>query len=532
MLVLEPVAEAGLRLLADAGLEIVLMSELKETARRDALARASGVIVRSGSRIDRGFLDQAPKLRAIGRAGVGLDNVDTEEATARGIAVLNTPGGNAIAAAEHTMALLLALARHVAPAHLSLAKGEWDRQRFVGLELAGRTLGVVGLGKVGILVAKRAAAFEMTVLGHDPYLSSERARAVGVEKVELDELFMRSDVVTLHLPLTEKTGCLVDERRLRQMRPGGLLLNCARGGLVDETALLRALESGRLAGAGLDVFTQEPPLDSPLVGHAKVVHTPHLGASTKEAAENVSVQIARGMVDVLVHEDFAPAVNLPFASFGLAEIRPWLDLARRTGRLQGHLLEGPPERVEILVAEAGAQTPDAPLAAAFLSGLIEQICGREVNAINALRKAAELGIALSSGHTSTEHGFTRLLKTRVDHAGQSHRVDATLLADEEPRIVKLDGYWLDLDPAGDWLLLENEDVPGVVGNVGTLLGQRGINIGELRLGRAHGESTSRAISVWQVDGPVSDDVVGQLEDVPRIYGVRQLRLGPSRRRNR
>jgi D-3-phosphoglycerate dehydrogenase len=298
------------------------------------------------------------------------------------------------------------------------------------------------------------------------------------------------------------------------MKPEAMIVNCARGGLVDEEALAAALRDGKLAGAGVDVFGSEPPKDSPLLGLQNVVHTPHLGASTREAKQNVSQAIAQGLIQLLVHDDYSAAVNLPFEGAGLAELAPWLDLARRMGRLQGNLLTAAPTHCEAILAVEGDSTEPAALAAAFLSGLLEVVCGGAVNAINAQQKADELGISTSSGRAPAAEGFPRLLTSRVESADGRHEVSGAFLGPASPRIVRVDDYWLDLEPAGDWLLLENEDVPGVVGKVGTLLGASGINIGELRLGRASGAEDHRAISVWQVDEPVGADVVANSRRFP------------------
>lgn len=526
VVVLEPIAGVGLEMLTDAGLDLVDATRLDPEAREAAVAEAAAVIIRSGSTIDATFLDRAPRLRAVARAGVGLDNVDLAEATRRGVAVINTPGGNAVAAAEHTLAVLLSLARHVPRAHGRLVDGGWDRHEFVGVELSGRVLGLVGVGRVGGLVAERARAFDMEVLAYDPYLGDERAKALGVARMEsLDDLLARADVVSLHLPLTAETANLFDAARLAGMKKGALLVNCARGGLIDEAALAASLRDGHLRGAALDVFSQEPPRDSPLVGLDTVVHTPHLGASTLEAKENVGKAVARGLVALLVDGDYSFAVNLPHGGPHLRALAPWLDLARRLGRFQGGLLDGAPRRVEVEVAADDIPEPD-PLAQAFLAGLLEVVCGTEVNAVNARLKADELGIAISQTRGPAAEGFPRRIGTRVDTDGTAHHVEGSLLAPGAPRIVRVDGRWMDVEPIGDLLVLWNRDQPGVIGKVGTLLGQEGINIGELRLGREAGSDL--AISVWQVDQPVGPDLVGRLKETGEIQEVRQARLGDAR----
>lgn len=524
VVILEPVSQAGIERMERAGLSVARTAGLDGARSQGLLARAEAVVIRSGTRIDAAVMDEAPRLRVIGRAGVGVDNVDLEAATVRGIAVVNTPGGNSIAAAEHTLALLLALARHVPAAHAALAQGSWERHRYLGVEIAGKVLGLVGMGRVGALVAARARAFGMEVRVQDPYLSDDRARKLGVRKVDLATLLGESDVVSLHLPLTGETRNLIDEGALHQMKPGAFLINCARGGLVDEEALARALRDEHIAGAALDVFGQEPPGDSPLLGLANVVHTPHLGASTREAKDNVSLTLAEALVALLRDGDYSTAVNLPFGGADLRALRPLLDLAQRLGRFQGGLLDGAPERVELDVAAEDAVEP-APLAQAFLCGLLATVVGGEVNAVNAQLKADQLGIVVSQGRRPSEAGFPRLLCTRVIRGKRVREVDGGMLAPATPRIVRVDGHWMDVEPAGDLLVMWNEDVPGVIGKVATLLGRKRINIGEMRLGRRAG--SSRAVSVWQVDGTVDASTRAALAGIEEIEDVRQVHLGTA-----
>ncbi len=527
ILVLEPVAEAGIRLMRDAGLDVVDVSKATDDERQSQLADATAVIIRSGSQVDEEFMAKAPHLEAVARAGVGLDNIDLVAATRRGVAVMNTPGGNATAAAEHTMALMLSVARHVAPAHGSLAEGKWDRHRFLGVELAGRRLGLIGVGRVGSLVASRAQAFGMEVWVTDPFLSDDKAASMGVTRVELDRLVAECDVLSLHLPLTEETKQLINAESIARMKPGTILVNCARGGLIDEDAVAAALESGQLGGVAVDVFPQEPPKSSPLLGHPRVSHTPHLGASTQEAKENVSLTLARALVALFRDGDFSSVVNLPFGGADLRKMAPLLDLAQRLGRFQGGLLLGAPQRVELELATDDSEDP-APLASAFLTGLLEVVCGPEVNAVNAQLKAEEMGITLSHGRRPGEPDFPRLLSTRVSDGTHMHGVDGGLLAPHTPRIVRVDGQWMDVEPVGDLMVLWNQDRPGVLGKVATLLGSRNINVGELRMGRD--PQASQAISVWQVDQPIELEVKLALKEIAEVEDVRQVRLGAKRSR--
>lgn len=522
VLVLEPVAAAGLDLLTGAGLTVVRGDLLDPPARAAALRRADAVLVRSGTRVDQALLDAAPCLRAIARAGVGLDNVDVEAATRRGIAVMNTPGGNANAAAELTFAVLLSLVRRVAIAHASLARGEWKRHEFVGTELAGKTLGIVGLGRIGTLVAARARAFQMQVVSHDPFLSTERARAMGVDMVPLDELLACADVVSLHVPLTEGTRNLVSEQRLATMKRSAVLVNCARGGLVDEQALAVALREGRLAGAAVDVFAHEPPTDSPLLGLPNVVHTPHLGASTREATENVAVTVAEALLSYLRDGDLSAAVNLPYAGSQLRALAPWLDLAQRLGRFQAGLLDGAPTRVEIDVA-SDEPMETAPLASAFLCGLLREACGEEVNVVNARLKATDRGITVTEGRGPAVEGYARRLRASLHEPGRSHVVEGTVSSPGAPRLLRVDGYAMDVQAAGTYLVMTNDDVPGVMGSVGTLLGRHRINIGELRLGRS--ARPHKAMSLWQLDQPAPAEVLAELRALEAVAECRQVRLG-------
>lgn len=529
ILVLEPVADAGPQRLRDAGCEVVVCDGLDEAIEKDLLAGAAALVVRSGTRVDRSVLERAPSLVAVGRAGVGLDNVDLEAATERGVAVLNTPGGNALAAGELTLALLLGLSRRVVEAHQSLVAGRWERHLFVGRELAGKTLGLVGLGRVGTVVARRALAFDMTVRVFDPYLTDERARALGVRRWPLEKVLAESDVVSLHAPLTPETEGLLDAARLRQMKKGALLVNCARGGLVDEAALAEVLREGHLGGAAVDVFRHEPPEDSPLLGAPGLVHTPHLGASTVEAKENVSLALADGLLAILRDGDYSPAVNLPFAAGDLRPLRELLDLAQRLGRFQGGLAEDAPRRLEVEIAAEEGFDP-TPVGQAVLTGFLQSLGTEEVNAINAARRADAMGLTLAVARSAPEPGLPQRIRTRVVESDPSpdgpREVDGALLAPQAPRIINVDGRWIDFEPAGTALVLWNRDRPGVIGRVGEALGQAGVNIAELRLGRREG--VDGAISVWQVDAAVSPELLERLRRLEDVDAVRQVHLGDRR----
>lgn len=489
----------------------------------DAIGDADALIVRSGTTVDVELLDRAKRLQVIGRAGVGLDNIDVDAATDRGVLVMNTPGANSTATAEHAWALLLALCRRVPAADASVRRGEWERKAFVGTQLQGKTLGVVGLGRVGRLVARRGRGFGMKVLAHDPFLSTEAAEELRVELVDLDALLSEADVVTLHAPLTDETRGLIGPERIDRMKPGALLVNAARGGLVDEAAVAKALESGRLGGAAFDVYESEPPEGSPLLGRDDVVLTPHLGASTVEAQRDVSVQVVEQVLEALRQEDFRNAVNLPFlATGGLIEIRPWLDLAERLGRLVAALAPGRLEAVEVEARGPEAAPHAEPLSIAILRGLLAPVVGEDdVNWVNAGRLAAERGIAVARGRRASAVEYANLVGCRVRTDEGEHAVAGTLFH-TRPRAVEIDGYHLDAPPAGDVLLVWNRDVPGVIGRVGTILGNAGVNIAEWRLGRsAPGET---ALAFINLDNPAPPDIVEALQAIEGVRAVRQVRF--------
>ena len=527
ILVSDPLSDAGLERLAAAEDTAVFAPDCGGQAMsRDALLEAlpdhDALIVRSATRVDDEALEAGRRLRVVGRAGVGLDNIDVESATRRGVLVMNTPGANATATAEHTWALLLSLCRRIPAADASVRAGRWERRRYTGIQLHGKTLGVVGLGRVGRLVALRAQGFGMEVLAYDPYLSADAAAELRVELVDLEQLLAGSDVVTLHVPLTEQTRGFLGTEQLVGMKPGALLVNAARGGLVDEAAVAAALETGRLAGAAFDVFAAEPPAGSPLLARDDVVLTPHLGASTIEAQRDVSVQIIEQVLAALRDEEYRNAVNLPFvAKGGLAEIRPWLDLAERLGRLVVALAPGRLERVEIEARGPEVAPHAQPLSAALLVGILEPISGAGVNFVNAAHRAGERGIDVVRSRRASAAEYANLVGCRVTADGGERSAAGTLFHDR-PRTVEIDGFHLDAPPVGTALLVWNRDVPGVIGKVGTILGNAGVNIAEWRLGRsAPGET---ALAFVNLDEPAPADVLDSLAAIDGVRAVRQLRF--------
>lgn len=492
------------------------------------LATADALIVRSSTTVDEELLAAAPKLQVIGRAGVGVDNIDLAAATARGIPVINAPAGNTVSAAEHTMALILAVARRIPSADRSIRDGEWDRSRFAGTELRGKVLGLIGAGRIGGEVVKRARAFGMRVIAHDPYLTPERAAKLGVVRVELGELISRADVITLHLPLTSATEGLIGREELAAMKPTALLVNVARGGIVDEDALAAALEAGELAGAALDVFAEEPlPEGSRLRSAPGIVLTPHLGAATAEAQEMVATEIARGIRAALLEGDLSQAVNAPaIGGTAMRRLRPLLDLGRKVGRVAGGLSDGGIRRIEVRMAGAGAgEEALRPLCAAALAGVLKHVVGEDqVNYVNAHHITEARGIQVASSLVPARQDYSEFIEIVVEAEGGEVRIAGALLGEtQHPRIVGIDDFELTVQPQDNLLVLRNNDVPGVIGKVGTLLGDHEVNIAEYV--QARGSTRGVALAAVCVDGDVSPALMAALRAIPEILDARVIPLG-------
>jgi D-3-phosphoglycerate dehydrogenase len=525
VLVSDELAPQGLEILEQArGLEVVYRPGLVPGELLAAIGEAEGLVIRSGTKVTADVIEAAPKLRVIGRAGIGVDNVDVPAATARGIVVMNTPGGNNITTAEHALALMIALARHIPQATASMKAGLWEKDRFLGVELYGRTLGVIGLGRIGGLVASRAKALGMKVLGHDPLLTESVAARLDVEPVSLDELLRRADVITLHVPRTKDTAGLIGRAALARVKPGVLIVNAARGGIVDEAALLEALESGRVGGAALDVFEPEPPRpDHPLLRHERVICTPHLGASTEQAQLNVSVAVAEQVRDYLLHDIVGNAVNVPSISRELLDqVRPYLRLGEKLGRMQGQLCPGAIEQIEIEYAGAAAALDVAPITIAVLKGLLEA-ASDQVNMVNAPLLAQERGIKVIESKSSTSRDFASSITTRV-RGCMERLIEGAIFQGGQPRIVRVDGFMLEAIPEGPTLLIHNHDEPGVVGAIGMALGEGGINISRMQLALA--PDRSEAAMLVNVDALPSREVAERLRSLPQIISAQILDLGP------
>lgn len=483
-----------------------------------------GLIVRSGTRVTADLLEAARQLRVIGRAGVGVDNIDVRAASMRGIVVMNTPGANSIATAELTLSLMLAASRHIPQAHASLLDGEWRRGDFVGTQLFRKTLGIVGFGRVGKLVAERAKAFGMHVLVCDPAIMEETARDLGVLLVDLEDLLAESDYVTLHTALVPATAKLINAESIVRMKDGAILINTARGKLVDEPALAEALINGKLTAAALDVYSSEPPdKGHPLIGLPNVIHTPHLGASTLEAERDVGIQIVNQVVSALRGTDFSYAVNMPFEVEGdFAGIKPYLDLAETLGRLHAGLADKPIKRIEIEVHGELVGNLVRAIGAGMLKGILTAVSDVPVNYINAPTLANELGITTTQTVGLNNLDYPNLVASRAIWEGGQRLLAGVLFGGSEPRIVQIDEYRLEARPEGLVLVMQNLDVPGVIGQVGTLLAGHGVNIGEWRLGRVR--PGGEAMSFINLDTAPDDATLRELSSIKAVTHARVVRL--------
>jgi D-3-phosphoglycerate dehydrogenase len=518
VVIAEPFAELGQAVLQEHGIDVVSCVGGTRDDLLAALREADGLIVRSETRVDSELLSRAPRIRVVGRAGVGVDAIDVDAATQAGIIVLNTPAANTIAATELTFAMMLALLRNVAAANVSVRSGRWERAPFIGREVYAKTLGIVGLGRIGGGVALRARAFGMEVLAHDPYIPQSRAQAAGAELVSLEELLERCDVLTLHVPLTAQTRGMIDAKALARMRPGSVVVNCARGGVLDESALLAALDAQRIAGAAIDVVaTEPPPPDSPgarLQQHPAVLATPHLGGSTREALDRIAIELALDVASALHGRPASGAVNAPAPSGAQAErVRSFVAAADKLGRLVPQLYDDAlrvPLRM-LLRGEIAAADPQ-PLVAAFLSALLQTTTERRVSIVNAQHVAAEIGVALEVVNAEQDAAYASMMTISAG----PHAIGSTVLAGG-PRIVQIDDFELDAIPNGAWIVTRHEDVPGMVGRVGTILGAAGVNISTMQVARA--AHAAEALMVLAVDRPLSRDEVHALRAIPGMRRV-------------
>jgi D-3-phosphoglycerate dehydrogenase len=518
---------SGLDMLQEAGLELDNRPGLTGAALQEALRGSEGMVVRSGTRVTAELLEDPGRLRAIVRAGVGVDNIDVAAATRKGIVVMNTPGGNTVSTAEHTITLLLALARHIPAADASVRQGKWERNKFVGSQLAGKTLGIVGLGRVGREVARRAAGLDMKVVGFDPFLAPDRAAQLGIEAARnLDELLPRCDFLTVHTPLTAETRDLIGAGQLARMRRGASVLNCARGGIINEEALVQALASGHIAGAALDVFVQEPPGDSPLLKQPNVVVTPHLGASTVEAQESVAREAAQLLIDFLTRGIVQFAVNMAAVDrTELEELRLYVDMARRLGLLHAQMSQGPIRRAELSYRGEVARRSTKLITAAFTAGLLESHLAQDVNVVNAELLARERGIDIVEQISPKKGDFSTLIKVDVHTEKKVYTAAATLFGNQYLRLVQLGPYHLDSFLDGIMLIFTHRDVPGLIGFIGTIFGKHKVNIAQMTVGRQ--QAGGEAIAVLNLDQPPPDEALAEVRGHPQISSLSVVKLPPA-----
>ena len=481
-----------------------------------------GLAIRSSTKVTKAILDAATNLKVIGRAGIGVDNVDIPYASTKGVVVMNTPFGNSITTAEHAIALMFALARQIPEANAQTQQGLWPKNGFMGVEVTGKTLGLIGAGNIGSIVASRALGLKMKVVAYDPFLTPERAIEMGVEKADLETLLAKADFITLHTPLTSETKNILSRENLGKTKKGVRIINCARGGLIDEAALKDLMDAGHIAGAALDVFETEPAKESPLFGTPNFICTPHLGASTTEAQVNVALQVAEQMGEFLTTGGVTNALNMPSLSAEEApKLKPYMALAERLGSLVGQLAHDNLTKIAIEVEGAAAQLNQKPITGAVLAGLMKQY-SQTVNMVNAPFLAKERGLDVREVRHDREGIYHTLVRVTVGTAQGDRSVAGTLFGNGDPRLVEIFGIGIEADLAGDMLYIVNTDAPGFIGSIGTLLGKSGINIGTFHLGRR--EAGGEAVLLLSVDSPVTEEVLAEARTVPGVRTVRALKF--------
>jgi D-3-phosphoglycerate dehydrogenase len=505
VLVSDPISEQGLeKLYQSEQIEVIVKTGLKENELAEIIGDFDALLVRSQTKVTEKVIAAGKKLRVIGRAGVGVDNIDLEAATRHGIIVINAPDGNTISACEHTFAMLMALARKIPQAHLSLIRGEWDRKSFVGVELNKKTLGIVGLGRIGTEVAKRALAFGMSVLAYDPFLTTERAEKLGVKQATVDEICENADFITVHTPLTKETRHIIDAPQFARMKPGVRIVNCARGGIINEQALVDAIRSGKVAGAALDVFEQEPPHGSPLLDLSQVIVTPHLGASTEEAQINVAIDVAEEILNILENRPFKNAVNLPSLPADVMKaVEPYLVLGEKLGKLVSQLATGVPKTLQITYDGGPSLLEVSPITRSILKGVLAYHRGEEVNYVNAPLVAEQIGMDVRETKTAKHKVFTNLVQVTLETETESRSVAGTLFNGLGPRIVQIDNFSVDASPSGTMVIT-------------------GINIASMQVGRK--TIGGEAVMLLSVDKPVPPDTLKQMATVQGILKVKDVQL--------
>lgn len=526
ILVADKLAPAGIELLqAQPDCEVII-SNPKEF--HEHLAEADGLLVRSAAKVPREVIEKAPRLRAIGRAGIGVDNIDLEAATEAGILVMNTPGGSSVSVAEHTFALMLSMARSIPQASASTKSGKWEKKKFLGSELRGKTIGVIGLGSIGREVVRRARGFEMRVLATDPYVSKQWAEDLSIELVELSTLLADSDYISVHVALTSETRHMISREQFARMKDGVRLVNCARGGIIDEEALREAMESGKVAGAGLDVYETEPPVDNPLLSVDSLVATPHIGGSTGEAQEIVGVRIAEQVVEFLRSGVAINSVNMPAVSPEQYRLLgPYVELAERLGAFAAHVASGNPRTVRLVYLGKIAENGTHLIRNGGLAGVLNKFLSQKVNIVNSMQIATQRGLDVAERHeTRSTHSDSIRLELETD-SGTTTVVGAVVLG--KPRLIQIDGIYCEAPLSGHLMFMKNKDVPGVIGHVGAVLGDNQVNIANFSLGRQEATSVPgedlKAVAVVETDGIVPEKVLAELSEVPAVLLARTVTFG-------
>ncbi|NQT47184.1 MAG: phosphoglycerate dehydrogenase [Candidatus Omnitrophica bacterium] len=525
ILVSDPLAAEGIDILEKVkGFKVDQKAKLPPDELKKIIGGYDALIIRSGTKVMRDIISAADNLKVIGRAGVGLDNVDVEAASKRGIVVMNTPGGNSISTAEHTMSLILSLSRNIPQADASMKREEWNRKKFMGVELRGKTLGVVGFGRIGMELSRRALSFEMHVIAYDPFLSTEKAKELGIELLEYKDVLKKADYITFHTPLTEDTQHMLSDKELKLLKKGVRIINCARGGIVDESAILKGIKSGKIAGCALDVYEQEPPKGNPLVKLANVVSTPHLGSSTEEAQINVAIDIAESVKNMLLGRGVKNAVNVPSVEPELLKkMQPYITLSEKMGTMQSQLSEGRVKRAKIQYIGDAALLQSEPITVAFIKGMLAPILQENINYVNARPIARERGISVVESKRADISDYANLIVSKVEtDKGKKTTIVGTIFSNLDPRIVSINDKHVDAVPEGVTMVIYNKDVPGIIGQIGTILGLHKINIANMTFGRA--KAGGMAISMLNIDSDVPKRVLDKIRKAKNILGVKVVKF--------
>lgn len=523
VLVSDNISPKGVAILKKAGLEVDVKTGMKPEELKACIGEYHGLVIRSATKVTAEIIEAAVNLKVIGRAGSGLDNVDKNAASKKGIVVMNTPGGNTITTAEHSIAMLFSVARLIPQATSSMKAGKWEKKKFMGVELFNKTLGIVGLGNIGSQVAKKAQGVEMNVIAYDPFLSEDQAKATGIKKVSLDELFSEADFITIHSPLTPETKGLISAKNISKMKDGVRIINCARGGIINEQDLYEALKSGKVAGAALDVFEKEPPENSPLLTLDNIICTPHLGASTEEAQENVALAVADQIADYLVNGTIRNAVNFPsIPSDQIPRLQPFINLAEKLGGFSSQIFTGGATEITVEYRGDASEINTAPVTIAAIKGFLTPILLETVNFVNAPFIAKERGIEIKETRSADAGDYQSMIALKIKAKDKESYLAGTLYSKKDPRIIIIDNYKVEIVPEGELLLIYNNDKPGVIGNIGNLLGGNNINIARMHFGRESAGGT--AISVVSIDTTPSEEIIEQIKRLPNILSVNKITL--------